>query len=102
ITKLPGTGGRVSAQTVKEQLMYEVHDPAAYLTPDVTAVFSRVEVKEIGEDRVAVSNARGRERPAQLKVTVGFDGGFLAEAGVSYAGPGASRRGPLRATNSRD
>jgi hypothetical protein len=95
ITKLPGTGGRVSAQTVKEQLLYEVHDPTAYLTPDVTADFSRVEVKEIGENHVAVSKAGGRERPAQLKVTVGFDGGFLAEAGVSYAGPGASERGRL-------
>src|SRR6185312_16264312 len=45
--------------------------------------------------RVAVSNAGGRERPAQLKVTVGFDAGFLAEAGVSYAGPAASERGKL-------
>jgi len=95
VTKLPGTGGRVSAQTVKEQLLYEVHDPAAYLTPDVTADFSRVEVKEIGADRVAVSHAGGRKRPAQLKVTVGFDAGFLAEAGVSYAGPAASERGRL-------
>jgi hypothetical protein len=95
ITKIPGTGGRVSAQTVKEQLLYEVHDPAAYLTPDVTADFSRVDVEENGEDRVAVSNARGRQRPEQLKVTVGFDAGFLAEAGVSYAGPAASERGRL-------
>ena len=95
ITKLPDTGGRVSAQTVKEQLLYEVHDPAAYLTPDVTADFSRVEVNDMSENRVAVSNAGGRERPAQLKVTVGFDAGFLAEAGVSYAGPAASERGRL-------
>ncbi len=95
VTKLAGSGGRVSAQTVKEQLLYEVHDPAAYLTPDVTADFSRVQVKETGPDRVAVSKASGRDRPAQLKVTVGFDGGFLAEAGVSYAGTAASERGRL-------
>jgi hypothetical protein len=93
VTKLPGTGGRVSEATVKEQLMYEVHDPAAYLTPDVTADFSAVRIAADGADRVRVSNASGRERPKQLKVTVGFDAGFIAEAGVSYAGPAAGRRG---------
>jgi hypothetical protein len=93
ITKLPDTGGRVSEATVKEQLMYEVHDPAAYLTPDVTADFSQVRIQADGDDRVRVSHASGRQRPKQLKVTVGFDAGFLAEAGVSYAGPAAGARG---------
>jgi hypothetical protein len=93
ITKLPQAGGCVTEATVKEQLLYEVHDPAAYLTPDVTADFSRVAVAAQGKDRVRVSGASGRARPDKLKVTVGFDGGFLAEAGVSYAGPAASARG---------
>jgi hypothetical protein len=97
ITKLPNTGGLVSAATVKEQLFYEVHDPSRYLTPDVTADFSRVHVKEAGPDRVRVSGAAGSKKPDQLKVTVGFDAGFLAEAGVSYAGPGAQARGQLAA-----
>lgn len=97
ITKLADTGGLVSARTVKEQLMYEVHDPAAYLTPDVIADFSRVEVTETGRDRVQVRRASGRARPEKLKVTVGFDGGFFAEAGVSYAGPNATARGRLAA-----
>jgi hypothetical protein len=97
ITKLDDAGGIVSVRTVKEQLMYEVHDPAAYLTPDVTADFSRVEVNEIGRDRVEVRNASGRARPEKLKVTVGFDGGFFAEGGVSYAGPNAAARGRLAA-----
>jgi acyclic terpene utilization AtuA family protein len=97
ITKLDKTGGRVSTQTVKEQLLYEVHDPARYLTPDVTADFSRVEVAAAGADRVRVSNASGTTRPATLKVTVGFDGGFQGEAGVSYAGPAAQQRGQLAA-----
>ncbi len=97
ITKLPGTGGCVTAATVKEQLLYEVHDPQSYLTPDVTADFSRVTVESSGADRVRVANAGGRARPAQLKVTVGFDSGFHAEAGVSYAGPAASARGKLAA-----
>jgi hypothetical protein len=95
ITKLPGTGGCVTTATVKEQLLYEVHDPAAYLTPDVTADFSAVNVKSVGADRVQISNASGRTRPERLKVTVGFDGGFHAEAGVSYAGPAAIERGRL-------
>jgi hypothetical protein len=97
ITKLPGTGGLVSEATVKEQLLYEVHDPARYLTPDVTADFSRVQVEAAGADRVRVSGAGGSRRPDTLKVTVGFDAGFLAEAGVSYAGPGAQARGRLAA-----
>ncbi len=95
LTKLPGTGGCVTVATIKEQLLYEVHDPATYLTPDVTADFSRVQIEEVGRDRIRVSGAGGRARPARLKVTVGFDAGFLAEAGVSYAGPAASARGQL-------
>jgi hypothetical protein len=95
ITKLADAGGLVSERTVKEQVLYEVHDPAAYVTPDVVADFSHVEIREDGIDRVAVRGAGGRPRPAQLKVTVAFDGGLLAEAGISYAGPGAKARAEL-------
>jgi hypothetical protein len=95
ITKLDDAGGVVNARTVKEQLLYEVHDPSAYLTPDVTADFSRVRVTETGKDRVEVRNAQGRARPEKLKVTVGFDGGYFAEGGVSYAGPNATARARL-------
>ena len=93
VTKLEGTGGVVSERTVKEQLLYEVHDPARYLTPDVTADFSRVTVSDEGGNRVRVSGGSGSPRPEQLKATVAFDGGYLAEAGISYAGPGAQQRG---------
>ncbi|HEX5388253.1 MAG TPA: acyclic terpene utilization AtuA family protein [Burkholderiaceae bacterium] len=95
ITKLDGTGGLVSELTVKEQLMYEVHDPTAYLTPDVTADFSSALIAQAGADRVAVRSVGGRERPRQLKAIVGFDGGFLAEGEISYAGPGAAARAQL-------
>jgi acyclic terpene utilization AtuA family protein len=97
ITKLSGTGGCVTEATVKEQLLYEVHDPAKYLTPDVTADFSHVEIENHGDNRVRVSNAAGWARPKHLKVTVGFDAGVLAEAGVSYAGTSAVARGRLAA-----
>ena len=95
ITKLDGTGGLVDERTVKEQLVYEVHDPASYLTPDVTADFSTVSVTAAGKDRVRVDGAGGAPRPEALKVTVAFDGGWLAEAGVSYAGEGARERAAM-------
>ncbi|MDA1098255.1 MAG: DUF1446 domain-containing protein [Proteobacteria bacterium] len=95
ITKLQRSGGLVSQRTVKEQLLYEVHDPGAYLTPDVSANFSGVHLADDGKDRVRVTRADGGPRPAQLKVTVAFDGGFLAEAEISYAGPGAADRAHL-------
>jgi len=95
VSKLDGTGGCVTPLTVKEQLLYEVHDPRAYLTPDVTADFSNVSIQEAGQDRIVVSGATGRERPEQLKTIVGFEGGFLAEAEFSYAGPGAVQRAQL-------
>lgn len=97
ITKLPGTGGQVTRETVLEQLFYEIHDPRTYLTPDVTADFSRVTIDELAMDRVQVSGAGGRERPSHLKATVGFDGGFLAEAEIGYAGTGAGARARLAA-----
>ena len=102
ITKLDGTGGLVSELTVKEQLLYEVHDPRAYLTPDVTADFSGVAIARQGKDRVAIAGATGRERPRKLKAIVGFDGGFLAEAEFSYAGPGAGSRAELAAAIVRE
>jgi hypothetical protein len=97
ITKLDGSGGLVDTRTVKEQLLYEVHDPAAYLTPDVTADFTTVTIDQAGADRVSVRGASGRRRPDRLKVTVGFDGGWLGEAGLSYAGINAVARGRLAA-----
>lgn len=97
ITKLETAGGMVNMATVKEQMMYEVHDPTRYLTPDVTADFSTARLQEVGQDRVRVASAGGTERPKQLKVTVGFDGGMLGEAGVSYAGVNATARAKLAA-----
>ena len=97
IGKLDGTGGIVDQRTVKEQLLYEVHDPGAYMTPDVTANFASVRLADDGPDRVRISEASGDGRPDSLKVTVAFDGGYLAEAEVSYAGSGAESRARLAA-----
>lgn len=95
VTKLNGTGGLVTPLTVKEQLIYEVHDPRSYLTPDVTVDFTRVKVEAVGSNRVQVSNAIGRPRPSKLKALVAFDGGLRAEAEISYSGPNAQDRAKL-------
>lgn len=97
ITKADATGGVVDARTVKEQLLYELHDPAAYLTPDVVADISDAEVEEVGKNRVAVTGVRGHPRPETLKVTVCFAGGWLVEGEISYAGPNAEARAWLAA-----
>lgn len=95
ITKVAGSGGRVSRATCTEQLIYEVHDPAAYLTPDVTADFSQVGFVEEGVDRVRAQGAGGRARPEQLKVSVGYLDGWIGEGQMSYGGPGAVARAEL-------
>jgi hypothetical protein len=95
ITKVAGSGGRVSKATCSEQLLYELHDPACYLTPDVTADFSKVTISEVGPDRVLVNGACGTQRPDKLKVTVGYRDGYIGEGQISYAGPGALARARL-------
>ena len=97
ITKADGTGGLVSLATVKEQLLYEVHDPAAYLTPDVVADITAAHVAQIGPDVVALHGVQGHARPASLKVNVCYEGGWLAEGEISYAGPRAESRARLAA-----
>jgi Acyclic terpene utilisation family protein AtuA len=97
VTKVAGSGGRVTPATCKEQLLYEIHDPAAYVTPDTVADFSDVRLEEVGRDRVAVDGATGRRRPDVLKVSLGFRDGYIGEGQISYAGPGAVERARLAA-----
>ncbi|MEB2496999.1 acyclic terpene utilization AtuA family protein [Burkholderia cenocepacia] len=95
ITKVPHAGGRVSAATCKEQLLYEIHDPARYLQPDVVADFTRVAVAEEAADRVRVTGGRGTARPDTLKVSVAYVDGWIGEGQISYGGPGALARARL-------
>jgi len=95
ITKPPGTGGRIDEHTVKEQLLYEVHDPAAYLTPDVVADLRQARVVELAPNRVRLEGVRGHARPATLKVNVFREQGWLAEGEISYAGARAEARARL-------
>lgn len=93
--KVAGSGGLLSVATCTEQLLYEILDPAAYLQADVTADFSRVRFEQVADDRVAVSGGAGRMQPASLKVSIGYDDGFIGEGQISYAGPGAVVRARL-------
>ena len=97
IGKSEGTGGLVTEATVKEQLLYEVHDPQAYLTPDVVADIGEAHVHSLGVNRIALSGVRGHARPTHYKVNVCHEGGWLAEGEISYAGPRAESRARLAA-----
>lgn len=95
--KLEGSGGLLTPGTATEQLLYEVGDPTAYLTPDVTADFTGVTLTATGPDRVLVAGGTGTARTDNLKVTLGFSGGWLGEGQISYAGPRALERAQLAA-----
>lgn len=95
ITKVPGSGGRVTLATCKEQLLYEIHDPASYFTPDVVADFTGVTFEADGVDRVRVRGGHGRTAPDRLKVSVCYRDGFIGEGQISYGGSNAEARGRL-------
>ena len=95
ITKLEGTGGIVNTQTIKEQLLYEVHDPSNYITPDVVVDFSTTKIEELSENRVMISEISGKPRTPTLKVSIGCQEGFIGEDMFFYAGEGALQRAQL-------
>ena len=95
LTKVEGSGGLVTSATCTEQLLYELHDPTRYLTPDVTADFSGVGFEADGPDRVRIAGGHGTARPDTLKVSLGYRDGFIGEGQMSYAGPGCVARGRL-------
>jgi hypothetical protein len=97
LSKPPGTGGRIDSHTVKEQLLYEIDNPAAYITPDVVADISAACVTELGPDCVSLSGVQGHPRPTHLKVNLCHENGWFAEGEISYAGPRAEGRARLAA-----
>jgi hypothetical protein len=90
--KPAGSGGRLDLRTAKEQLLYEVLDPRAYLTPDSSADFTSIALRDLGDDRVEMAGGDGAPRPDLLKVSVGYRAGYIGEGEISYAGPGAEAR----------
>ncbi|QGU94076.1 acyclic terpene utilization AtuA family protein [Clostridium bovifaecis] len=95
ITKVEGTGGMVSTATCKEQIIYEIHDPSSYITPDGIADFTGITMEQIGKDRVLIKGATGREKTETLKVSVGYMDCFIGEGEISYGGSGAYERAKL-------
>jgi hypothetical protein len=89
ITKPARTGGRVDVETVSEQLLYEIGDPAHYLTPDVDTDFTQVRITSAGDDRVRVAGARGGPAPETLKVSVAYQDGYMVASTLTICGPRA-------------
>ena len=89
VTKHPGTGGMVTVETIKEQLVYEMGDPQAYLTPDVVVDFTSIQLEQEGPDRVRVSGIRGAAPTDLLKVSISYEDGFKASGAVMVCGPDA-------------
>jgi hypothetical protein len=100
------SGGRVSLGSVKEQLVYEIGDPAAYYTPDVVADFTTLRLRADGENRVAVSGATGHPRPSQLKASLSYHWGWKATGTLVYSAPAgrekAERAASIVAARCRD
>ncbi len=92
VTKHPGTGGRVSLATLKEQIVYEMGDPSSYITPDVVADFTTIHLEEGGSDRVRVYGVKGREATEFLKVSIAYADGFKAAGTLVYAWPDAAAK----------
>ncbi len=89
ITKHPGTGGRVTSDVVKEQLLYELGDPQKYITPDCVADFTSIRLADVGPDRVRLSGIRGGPRPPTLKLSISYTAGWKAIGTLVYSWPQA-------------
>ena len=92
ITKAPGTGGRIDFDTVRQQLLYEVHDPHRYFSPDVVLDMGTLRLDDLGGDRVALKGAGGRGRPERLKIVAGYEDGWMGSSVVGFCWPDAYRK----------
>jgi hypothetical protein len=88
-TKPPGTGGRVSFDTIRQQLLYEVHNPHAYYSPDVVLDMGTLDFKDEGNDRVRITGASGAARPKTLKIVAGYQDGWMGTGMIGFAWPEA-------------
>lgn len=92
ITKPDNTGGRVSVDTLKEQFLYEIHDPSHYITPDVIADFTGTKFEEVGENRVQISGVTGKPKPPTLKAIMGYPNGYMGQGMIGYSWPDALKK----------
>ncbi|HTX99976.1 MAG TPA: acyclic terpene utilization AtuA family protein [Bacteroidota bacterium] len=89
VTKHDGTGGRVSRETVSEQLLYEIGDPKMYITPDCVADFTSIQLHELGANRIEVKEITGRPSTEYYKVSIAYSDGYTAFGTLTYAWPDA-------------
>lgn len=89
LTKPEGTGGAVNVRTVKEQFLYEIHDPTTYITPDVICDLTTTKIEQAGKDQVRVSGTQGRPAPPTLKALLGYADGWMGEGYISFSWPNA-------------
>jgi len=92
VTKHPGSGGRVTRASVTEQILYEMGDPTTYITPDVIADFSTIQLDDLGSDRVRVHGVKGRPATDFLKVSIAYAAGWKAVGTLTYAWPDAAAK----------
>jgi hypothetical protein len=95
VMKHPNTGGRISIPSVTEQLVYEMGDPHSYITPDVVADFSTIQLESAGDDRVRVFGIKGRPATDKLKVSIAYRAGFKAVGTLVYSWPDALPKAQL-------
>ncbi len=88
-TKPPGTGGRISFDTIRQQLLYEVHNPHAYFSPDVVLDMGTLKFDDLGGDEVRISGASGAARPKTLKIVAGYQDGWMGTGMIGFAWPEA-------------
>ena len=87
LTKAENTGGKVSRNTIREQLVYEIHDPTNYITPDVVVDLSNIKLEDISENKVSISGIKGKPRPEKLKLCIGQHEGYVTEQFFFFSYP---------------
>lgn len=92
VTKHENTGGLISEMTVKEQLLYEIGDPSEYITPDVIADFTSIQVKETDKNRVKISGIKGHPDTPTYKVSASYNDGYKLSATLVYCWPDALKK----------
>ena len=95
VTKVPEAGGMVTVETCSEQIVYEIHDPENYFTPDVVANFKQVKFTQTAKDVVKVEGATGKEKTQTFKCSIGYRDCFIGDGEISYGGPGCVNRAKL-------
>ena len=95
VTKVPEAGGMVTVETCSEQIVYEIHDPENYFTPDVVADFKQVKFTEVAKDKVQVEGATGKPKTETFKCSIGYRDCFIGDGEISYGGPGCVARAKL-------